>query len=64
MPTDAIARHHALRRTSPKGQNFVGVCMNCGTTGLTTANMGEECPNQGQTTVSETLMKAVDPKDH
>ena len=36
---------HALRRTNPKGQPFVGTCMKCGKSGLTMNDMNKPCPN-------------------
>lgn len=36
---------HALRRTSPKGGPFVGVCTRCGKENVTLDQIAEECPN-------------------
>lgn len=52
---------HSLERTSPKGERFVGTCTLCGTTGLTTANLNDECPNQRGLTQDEALVEAIDP---
>lgn len=51
---------HALYRTSPKGERFVGTCTNCGATGLTTTNMKEECPNPRGATQDENLLEAIE----
>lgn len=55
---------HALRRTSPKGEKFVGVCTQCGTADLTLANMNDPCPNQRGVTVGEAIAEAVNPTNH
>jgi|RhiMethySRZTD1v2_1073278.scaffolds.fasta_scaffold118793_2 hypothetical protein len=54
--------YHAIERTSPKGpgQKFIGTCMRCGRTGLTSANMNEECENITGMTDDEALLKAID----
>jgi hypothetical protein len=49
---------HALRRTSPKGGPFIGICMNCGRENLLLSN-GEECPNPANFTQNETLLRAI-----
>lgn len=52
---------HALERTSPKGQGqkFVGYCTKCGKTGLTFADMDEECANPAGRTEGQALVDAV-----
>lgn len=56
---------HSLERTSPKrpGQQFIGYCTKCGKTGLTVANMGEECANPSGRTQDEALIEAIKGKD-
>ena len=55
-----ISRKHALRRTSPKGGPFYGVCTQCGQSGLSLADMAtEECPNQRSVTRDEALIEAI-----
>ena len=51
---------HALRRTSPKGGPFVGVCTKCGKEGLTFADtQREECPNVRGTTQEQDIIEAI-----
>ena len=52
---------HALERTSPKGEPFVGTCWLCGKQGVTLAQMAsEECPNIRGLTQEEALFEAID----
>lgn len=37
-------KHH-IQRTSPKGQDFIGTCLLCGTAGLTIDDARKECEN-------------------
>ncbi|TGV15783.1 hypothetical protein EN816_00595 [Mesorhizobium sp. M8A.F.Ca.ET.173.01.1.1] len=64
--SERIATLHSVERTSPKGegQTFIGTCRLCGKTGLTFANMGEECENQRGLTESQSLLEALDPEPH
>ena len=56
-------RLHAVRRTSPKGQPFVGVCIQCGKEGITMAQAGtEECPNIRDISEGQALLEIIDPK--
>lgn len=58
--SDRIAFFHSLRRTSPLGQSFVGVCVNCGKTGVTLSDaQHESCPNLRQATEDESLIEAI-----
>lgn len=41
---ERIDNSHSLKRTSPTGEDFVGVCTKCGKTGLHLEAMSEECP--------------------
>jgi hypothetical protein len=61
--TDKPSQRHSLRRTSPKGQPFVGVCVLCGTPGLKPPDMNSECPNQCGATEGEALIEAIERKD-
>lgn len=56
--------YHSIERTSPKGQgqNFVGTCRLCGKTGLTFANMDDECENIRGLTEEEALVEAIEGK--
>lgn len=55
-----ITMRHSLERTSPKGQKFVGVCVLCGTPGLTFEDMkNDECPNQRGLTEDEAVIEAI-----
>ena len=52
-------RNHSLRRTSPKGGPFIGVCVLCGQE-MTLAEMSKtECPNQRRLTNDEAVIEAV-----
>lgn len=53
---------HALRRTSPKGQSFVGVCTKCGRENLTLADMENECANVRNVTDEQALSEALQPE--
>lgn len=55
---------HSLRRTSPKGQDFVGVCTLCGLENLPMNAVTEDCENVRGLTQEEALIEAVCPKDH
>lgn len=53
---------HSLRRTSPKGQAFVGTCVNCGLSGITSKQfLSEECENIRDVTREQALLEAIDP---
>lgn len=55
---------HALERTSPKGQPFIGTCRKCGREGLTFKDMAnDECPNVRNMTDSEVLLEALGSKE-
>lgn len=52
---------HALRRTSPIGGLFIGVCTKCGREGLTIEDMQtDECPNVRGVTDAQALAEALD----
>lgn len=51
---------HSLRRTNPKGQPFVGTCVNCGKSGLTLKDMArDECENLRRVTEDEAIVEAI-----
>jgi hypothetical protein len=50
---------HSLRRTSPKGGPFVGVCVLCGKQGLTIAQSQDDCANVLGKTADEVLLDAI-----
>lgn len=56
-----MADAHSLERTSPKGpgQKFVGYCTKCGKTGLTFADMGEECANPSGMSQDDAFVEAI-----
>lgn len=59
--TDEIpTRRHAIERTSPKGERFIGTCWQCGRTGLTMADAFEACENIAHLTETESLLMAVE----
>lgn len=53
------AAKHAIRRTSPKGQDFVGTCVLCGTAGLAFVDASRECPNQRGISAEEALIEVL-----
>lgn len=56
-----IKQQHALNRTSPKGQDFIGTCINCGKENLTIDDQwSEECENVVGRTNDETLLAVLD----
>jgi hypothetical protein len=50
---------HALERTSPKGQEFIGYCIKCGATDLPGKAVFEPCPNPAGLSQDATLLKAI-----
>ena len=55
-----VATMHAIRRTSPMGELFVGRCTLCGTEGLTSKSMSEECPNPARISQKHALLDAIE----
>lgn len=53
------SRKHSLRRTSPKGREFIGTCVLCGRQGLTLKDMNEECENVRGLSEGEALREAL-----
>ena len=58
--TEPMTKKHSLRRTSPKGQKFVGTCVLCGRSGLTIADMNNECANVRGLTTDDALIEAIE----
>ena len=50
---------HALIRTSPKGERFIGTCMKCGVSGLTIKDMGSPCENVAGMSDEDALLEAL-----
>lgn len=51
---------HALRRTSPMGELFIGTCVQCGKTGLRSSAVTEQCSNEARLTETEALLHVID----
>lgn len=52
---------HAIERTIPKGQSFVGTCTLCGLEGLTMQDMGEICANPRHVSADDALLQTIRP---
>lgn len=50
---------HALIRTSPYGEAFVGTCMKCGKEDLPLNAMWDECPNPSGMTDAQAMAIAI-----
>ena len=50
---------HSLRRTSPKGQAFIGTCTKCGVENIPISRMHEDCANPANLTNEDALMIAI-----
>lgn len=50
---------HVVERTSPKGQDFIGVCRLCGKTGLPMTAALEECENIRGLTYREAFAETI-----
>lgn len=55
--------YHAVERTSPKGQRFLGTCMRCGRTNLPSSAALEPCENVADISDDEALIMAIDGPD-
>jgi hypothetical protein len=55
-------RHHSLERTNPKGEDFIGRCVQCGATGLSLGDM-TECKNPGKVSVADSIIAAIEGPD-
>jgi hypothetical protein len=58
--SDELASTHLVVRTSPKGERFIGTCVLCGTTGLTSSAPLEHCDNQRGLTQDQALIEAIE----
>lgn len=54
------ARHHALQRTNPLGDPFVGECTLCGEQGLTSRDVNKPCENPLRVTEEDALLAAIE----
>lgn len=50
---------HALERTSPKGQPFIGTCRLCGQAGLTSKDVMKPCENVRGLSQEEAVLEAI-----
>ena len=50
---------HAIERTSPKGEKFIGTCFKCGKKNLTSADVNEPCTNVRNLSQDEALIEAI-----
>jgi hypothetical protein len=53
-----VQRHHSLERTSPLGDGFVGRCVQCGMTGL--SSPFGECKNPQGGTIGDSILAAIE----
>lgn len=53
------ATTHALERTSPKGEKFIGTCRLCGATGLLMGDARKPCPNPRGVTEDQAVLDAI-----
>jgi hypothetical protein len=54
---------HAINRTSPKGQPFIGTCFQCGKSGLSIEDaVSDDCPNVRGLPQGEALIEAIEGK--
>lgn len=58
------SKTHALERTSPLGERFIGTCIQCGKTSLTIGQMGEQCDNLRGLTQDQALLEVLSPPTH
>lgn len=65
MTDDQLQTMHCLERTSPFGERFVGTCILCGKTGLSSADALQPCDNPAGLSREQTLRAAIDgPEKH
>ena len=58
-----MSETHAINRTSPKGEPFVGACIKCGMTNLPMSAVNDECSNPSRMTQHEALFRAIEPPE-
>lgn len=54
---------HALERTNPKGQPFVGYCIKCGAQGLRMSAALDPCPADDLMSDEAALVELIDPPE-
>ena len=54
-----IATTHTVLRTSPKGQAFIGACIQCGKEDLTLSQARGECDNPLAMTEEESILEVL-----
>jgi uncharacterized OB-fold protein len=59
MTIDTSPETHALVRTSPKGQRFIGRCIKCGASDLPMSAACDECPNPKGMSQDDALIEAI-----
>lgn len=52
--------YHSLRRTSPKGESFIGQCVLCGKENLPITAINNKCLNPKRTTEEEAIIGAIE----
>jgi hypothetical protein len=51
--------YHSLKRTNPKGEIFIGECVQCGAKGLAMGDAFKPCPNPSRITVEQSILGAI-----
>lgn len=51
---------HAVERTNPTGEKFVGTCIKCGAEGLGMGDALRPCPADDKVSDEEALLKLLD----
>jgi hypothetical protein len=54
-----ISQHHALLRTSPKGEPFFGRCMLCGKANLRPTAVAEYCENPMRMHQDQVILEVI-----
>lgn len=52
--------NHAVKRTSPYGEEFIGTCMSCGLKDLPASAAQQECNNLLNHTFKDQLLQALE----
>ena len=59
-----LAVKHHIKRTSPKGEPFLGTCILCGQTNLKSQDALKDCPNTRDLTAEQAMVEVISgPKD-
>lgn len=61
--SNQVATTHSLRRTSPKGEPFIGRCVHCGTENLPMSAVFDPCENPRGVTEDQALIEAIEEDD-